>query len=89
MPTSQTAVYVLPSANGQILDLAHLPASWLFCPLGRRSEQVHLPLSFRNTRPPVNALSATSLIDSLESKVKQVLEKVRYQYFRELVPDKK
>ncbi len=89
--TSQTAVYVLPPENGQFRILSpicpHLGCSvrWVdaenkfICPCHSGS---FTATGERIAGPPPRSM------DSLESKVEGGVLKVRYQYFRQIVPDK-
>ncbi|HEV2579004.1 MAG TPA: ubiquinol-cytochrome c reductase iron-sulfur subunit [Acidobacteriaceae bacterium] len=89
--TTQTAVYVLPPANGQFRILSpicpHLGCSvrWVdaenkfICPCHSGSFTAN---GDRIAGPPPRSM------DSLESKVENGILKVRYQYFRQLVPTK-
>ncbi|HWH56922.1 MAG TPA: ubiquinol-cytochrome c reductase iron-sulfur subunit [Terriglobales bacterium] len=89
--SSQTAVYVLPSTNGQFTVLSpicpHLGCSirWVdaenkfVCPCHAGS---FTATGERIAGPPPRSM------DSLESKVEGGALKVRYQYFRQLVPNK-
>ena len=89
--TSQTAVYVLPPANGQFRILSpicpHLGCSvrWVdaenkfICPCHSGSFTAN---GDRIAGPPPRSM------DSLESKVENGILKVRYQYFRQLIPNK-
>lgn len=89
--TSQTAVYVLPPANGQFRILSpicpHLGCSirWVdaenkfICPCHSGS---FTPSGDRIAGPPPRSM------DSLESKVENGILKVRYQYFRQIIPHK-
>ena len=89
--SAQTAVYVLPAKDGQFRILSpicpHLGCSirWVdaegkfVCPCHSGS---FTATGERIAGPPPRSM------DSLESKVESGVLKVRYQYFRELVPDK-
>jgi menaquinol-cytochrome c reductase iron-sulfur subunit len=89
--SSQTAVYVLPSKDGQFRILSpicpHLGCSvrWVdadgkfICPCHSGS---FTAAGERIAGPPPRSM------DSLESKVEDGVLKVRYQYFRQLVPNK-
>jgi menaquinol-cytochrome c reductase iron-sulfur subunit len=89
--TSQTAVYVLPPANGQFRILSpicpHLGCSirWVdaenkfICPCHSGS---FTPRGDRIAGPPPRSM------DLLESKVENGILKVRYQYFRQIIPHK-
>ena len=89
--SSQTAVYVLPSKAGQFRILSpicpHLGCSvcWVgdqdkfICPCHSGSFTAD---GERIAGPPPRSL------DALESKVEDGVLKVRYQYFRQLVPNK-
>ncbi len=89
--SSQTAVYVLPAKNGQITVLSpicpHLGCSvrWVgtdnqfVCPCHGGT---FTATGERIAGPPPRSM------DSLESKVEDGVLKVRYQYFRQLVPNK-
>ncbi len=89
--SAQTAVYVLPSRDGQFRVLSpicpHLGCSvrWVdvegkfICPCHSGS---FTATGERLAGPPPRAM------DSLESKVEGGILKVRYQYFRQLVPNK-
>ena len=89
--SAQTAVYVLPSKDGQFRILSpicpHLGCSirWVdaedkfVCPCHSGS---FTATGERIAGPPPRSM------DSLESKVEGGVLKVRYQYFRELVPNK-
>jgi menaquinol-cytochrome c reductase iron-sulfur subunit len=89
--TSQTAVYVLPQTNGQFRILSptcpHLGCAirWVdaenkfVCPCHTGS---FTATGERIAGPPPRSM------DSLESKVEDGVLKVRYQYFRQLVPHK-
>ena len=89
--SSQTAVYVLPPKDGQFRILSpicpHLGCSvrWLdaegkfICPCHSGS---FTATGERLAGPPPRSM------DSLESKVEGGLLKVRYQYFRQLIPNK-
>lgn len=89
--SSQTAVYVLPPINGQFLILSpicpHLGCSirWIstedkfVCPC---HSGAFTATGKRISGPPPRSM------DSLQSKIEGGILKVRYQYFRQLVPDK-
>ncbi len=89
--SSQTAVYILPAKDGQLRVLSpicpHLGCSvlWLgdqgkfICPCHAGSFTAN---GDRIAGPPPRSM------DSLESKVEGGILKVRYQYFRQLVPHK-
>lgn len=89
--SSQTAVYVLPPKDGQFRILSpvcpHLGCSirWVdaegkfICPCHSGS---FTATGERIAGPPPRSM------DSLESKVEDGVLKVRYQYFRQLVPNK-
>lgn len=89
--SSQTAVYVLPAKNNQLRILSpicpHLGCSvrWVadqnqfVCPCHEGSFTAN---GERLAGPPPRSM------DSLESKVEGGVLKVRYQYFRQLVPQK-
>lgn len=89
--TSQVAVYVLPPKNGQFTILSpicpHLGCSvrWVgtedkfICPCHSGSFTAD---GKRIAGPPPRSM------DTLESKVEGGILKVRYQYFRQLVPNK-
>ena len=89
--TAQTAVYVLPAKDGQFRILSpicpHLGCSirWVdaegkfVCPCHSGS---FTATGERIAGPPPRSM------DSLESKVEGGVLKVRYQYFRQLVPNK-
>jgi menaquinol-cytochrome c reductase iron-sulfur subunit len=89
--SSQTAVYVLPSKGGQFRILSpicpHLGCSvrWVgdqnkfICPCHSGSFTAD---GERIAGPPPRSM------DALESKVEDGMLKVRYQYFRQLVPNK-
>ena len=89
--SSQTAVYVLPSKDGQFRILSpicpHLGCSvrWVdtenkfICPCHGGS---FMATGERIAGPPPRSM------DSLDSKVEDGVLKVRYQYFRQLVPNK-
>jgi menaquinol-cytochrome c reductase iron-sulfur subunit len=89
--SSQTAVYVLPPKNGQFTILSpicpHLGCSvrWVgtedkfVCPCHGGT---FTATGERIAGPPPRSM------DSLESKVEDGALKVRYQYFRQLVPNK-
>lgn len=89
--SSQTAVYVLPPKNGQFTVLSpicpHLGCSvrWVdaedkfICPCHAGS---FTATGERIAGPPPRSM------DTLESKVEGGVLKVRYQYFRQLVPNK-
>ena len=89
--TSQTAVYVLPPENGKFRILSpicpHLGCSvrWVdsenkfVCPCHSGS---FTATGERIAGPPPRSM------DSLESKVEGGVLKVRYQYFRQIVPKK-
>ena len=89
--SSQTAVYVLPPKDGKITVLSpicpHLGCSvrWVgaedkfMCPC---HAGVFRATGERIAGPPPRSM------DSLESRVEDGLLKVRYQYFRQLVPEK-
>jgi menaquinol-cytochrome c reductase iron-sulfur subunit len=89
--SSQTAVYVLPSKAGQLRILSpicpHLGCSvrWVgdenkfVCPCHAGSFTAD---GERISGPPPRSM------DALESKVEDGVLKVRYQYFRQLVPNK-
>jgi menaquinol-cytochrome c reductase iron-sulfur subunit len=89
--SSQTAVYVLPSKDGQFRILSpicpHLGCSvrWVgdqgkfICPCHSGSFTAD---GERIAGPPPRSM------DTLESKVEGGMLKVRYQYFRQLVPSK-
>ena len=89
--SSQTAVYVLPAKDGQFRILSpicpHLGCSvrWVddenkfVCPCHAGS---FTATGERIAGPPPRSM------DSLESKVEDGVLKVRYQYFRQLVPNK-
>jgi menaquinol-cytochrome c reductase iron-sulfur subunit len=89
--SSQTAVYVLPSRAGQLRILSpicpHLGCSvhWegsqdkFICPCHSGSFTAD---GERIAGPPPRSM------DALESKVENGVLKVRYQYFRQLVPNK-
>jgi menaquinol-cytochrome c reductase iron-sulfur subunit len=89
--TSQTAVYILPPENGQFRILSpicpHLGCSvrWVdsenkfICPCHSGS---FTAAGERIAGPPPRSM------DSLESKVEGGMLKVRYQYFRQIIPNK-
>jgi menaquinol-cytochrome c reductase iron-sulfur subunit len=89
--SSQTAVYVLPSKDGQFRILSpvcpHLGCSvrWVgdqdkfICPCHSGTFTAD---GERISGPPPRSM------DTLESKVEGGMLKVRYQYFRQLVPNK-
>jgi len=89
--SSQTAVYVLPPKNGQFTILSpvcpHLGCSvrWVdaedkfICPCHAGSFTAR---GERISGPPPRSM------DTLESKVEDGVLKVRYQYFRQIVPNK-
>jgi menaquinol-cytochrome c reductase iron-sulfur subunit len=89
--SSQTAVYVLPAKDGQFTILSpicpHLGCSvrWVdaenkfICPCHSGS---FAATGERIAGPPPRSM------DSLDSKVEDGVLKVRYQYFRQLVPNK-
>ncbi|MGC1362669.1 MAG: ubiquinol-cytochrome c reductase iron-sulfur subunit [Silvibacterium sp.] len=89
--SSQTAVYVLPAKDGQFTILSpicpHLGCSvrWVvtedkfICPCHGGS---FTATGERIAGPPPRSM------DSLDSKVEDGVLKVRYQYFRQLVPNK-
>jgi quinol---cytochrome c reductase iron-sulfur subunit, bacillus type len=89
--SSQTAVYVLPPKGGQFTVLSpicpHLGCSirWVgaedkfMCPC---HAGVFTATGERISGPPPRSM------DTLESKVEDGVLKVRYQYFRQLVPNK-
>jgi menaquinol-cytochrome c reductase iron-sulfur subunit len=89
--SSQTAVYVLPSKDGQFRILSpicpHLGCSvrWVdaqgkfICPCHSGS---FTATGERIAGPPPRSM------DTLDSKVEGGILKVRYQYFRQLVPNK-